>query len=207
MFFNADDTSNGRKVNVSEIIGHLRSIEYKFSNDRIHEIIANLDGVIIKRTGDSKGSTKEYELITDPKESDHAKYEQILQESEDENTTMEKISAQMELYVIIYNKLANIDPDDSAGMDVLLQDTCLLYEMVERQKKAIKNTGEKSSSFQNAKNELSGFADFLLRQIRIAAQSKPNILRYKKQFEEFEDDNYLNIEFQKRFLFHVENPE
>jgi len=193
---------DGYVANVDKIKGDLRDMGLHFANERVNEIITNLDGIIITRTGEKKGSLKEYERI-ELEKINRGEFHKMLEESKEGLRANRNLMAEMRFYYLLMSTISSHEENDEE-FEKLLHDLCLMLVVVSRQKLAIVETGNKSSEFQNTKNQLGHIVDLLSRSYRIFSKTYPQMKRWKKQFDEM-NSSYLDIEFQRRMLFYLES--
>jgi len=195
---------NGYVANVDKIKGDLRAQDLHFANERVNEIITNLDGIIITRTGEKKGSLKEYERI-ELEKINQGEFRKMLEEAKENLRANTNLMVEMKFYYILITTITSHEGNDEE-FEKLLHDLCLMFAVVSRQKLAITESGIKSPEYQNMKNQLGHIVDRLSSAYGIFSKVYPQMKSWKKQFDEMEN-SYLHSEFQRRMLFYLEVPE
>jgi len=198
--------SDGKKRLVADIMRDLRNQDVKFNNENATETIANLDGVAIERTGDDKGSSKEYVKMD---EFDQEKLKQILEKAMQERVDLGMLMIKQAFFLELcerIHRIKTLDEDDQRQIeiDVALFSVITSKELDKDNLLISDSKGEphlQSQGLRNVKTVMLAM-EKEIKKLYLASENKLNIQREIKKFAKM-NEPYLHKEYQSRMRIYV----
>jgi len=189
---------DGKNRNVEDVKSELRSLGYQFPNERVGEVLTEMDGVFVTRTGDVKGSTKYFELISKEK-FNTSLAKQVLKDAQMESAQVDAMSMEMMAFsrmMMDYSKnFYNKSEPEQRQME---RDIALFSQVATRQLDSVRGSTDKNQEEKNRRTDLILMTDLFKRTIGVHQNDFPNIKEYKKEYEQMESSK-LNFKFTELF--------
>lgn len=200
--------ADGKKRLVEDIIQDLRDLNIKFNNDNLTEVIANIDGVLIQRTGNINKKLAEYIQI-DEGEINQDKLKEILyqaMQSQVDNTALMMKQAFFLKLAEKIHKIQTLDKDEQRQVEL---DVSLFSVMTSKELDRDNSSTNESKNEPNSRTHSLRNAKIVMlsmeKELKILYLNTENKIAIQKQIKKFAkmSEVYLQQEYQKRMALYV----